>query len=125
MNINKNIIIGDYIYINDKYIGIINKIIWNSNGYIVKLINNQNYEDKTLKQYKIIELQDLRGYMLITLNDKIKKIDFNDIENIIKLIKSKNIFDNNENNNIINKINFKYNNFIKNINRKSTKIINN
>jgi hypothetical protein len=108
-----NLSIGDYIMINNKHIGIIHKIIWNSNGYIVKLDNDDNYEDKTLKQYKLIEIDNLKGYMLVTLNDKINKIDINNITKIIDFLGPNGI------GNIVNKINLKYNNFIQELNYKN------
>jgi len=104
--------IGDYVLINNKYIGIIHKIIWNSNGYIVKLDDDDKYEDKTLKQYKLMELNNIYGYMLITLNDKIIKIDINNISKLLELLGSNGI------NKIVNKINLKYKNFIKELNNK-------
>lgn len=70
-----NLMVGDIVLINNKYIGEIYKIIWNSNGYIVRLENDSTYEDKTLKQYKLIDLDNIRGYMLVTLNDSIIKIN--------------------------------------------------
>ena len=109
-----NLMIGDYILINNKYIGIIYKIIWNSNGFIVKLDNNENYEDKTLTQYKLVDFENTKGFMLVTLNDEIAKIDFNNISKLLQLLGP------NEINNITNKINLKYNNFIKQLNLKST-----
>ena len=108
-----NLAIGDYIMINNKHIGIIHKIIWNSNGYIVKLDNDDNYEDKTLKQYKLIEFDNLKGYMLVTLNDKINKIDINNITKIVEFLGPNGI------GNIVNKINLKYNNFIEELNYKN------
>lgn len=93
-----NFCIGDYVLINNKYIGEISKIIWNSNGYIVRLENDPNYIDITLKQYKLIELDDIRGYILITLNDSIIKIDENNYDKLVEL------FDKVEFTNILNKI---------------------
>lgn len=80
-----NLNIGDYVLINNKYIGEICKIVWNSNGYIIRLENDNKYEDKTLKQYKLIDLIDITGYMLITLNDTIIKIDETNIYTLIEL----------------------------------------
>lgn len=96
MDINKNkLCLGDYILVNKKYVGIINNIIWNKNGYIIKLENHINYEDKTLKQYKLLEFENIQGYLLVTLNDLIIKIDENNIgiiENLVNKSKFKEIF---------------------------------
>lgn len=70
-----NFCVGDYVLINNKYTGKIYKIVWNSNGYIVRLENDPKYIDKTLVQYKLVDFDDIRGYMLLTLNDTIERID--------------------------------------------------
>ena len=122
MNFEKNnFCIGDYVIINNKYIGSIYKIIWNSNGYIVKLENNDNYEDNTLKQYKLIEFDNIRGYMLVTLNDTIIKINESNINILIELFGesifsniSNKIFKNTNLNKEKNKT-FEYNNTLNNI----------
>jgi len=108
-----NLIIGDYILINNKYIGRIYKIIWNSNGYIVKLDNDERYEDKTLKQYKLLDFENTEGYMLVTLNDKISKIDLNNISKLLELLGPNGV------NTIVSKINLKYNNFVKQLHFKT------
>lgn len=111
MNIDKNnFCVGDYVLINNKYIGEIYKIIWNSNGYIAKLEYNDNYEDKTLKQYNLIDFEEIKGYMLLTLNDNIIKIDQNNI-NILN-----NLFDDIQIKNITEKIYKKNPELIKNEN---------
>jgi hypothetical protein len=81
----KNFCVGEYVLINNKYIGEIYKIVWNSNGYIVRLENDDKYEDKTLKQYKLIDFDNTRGYMLLTLNDTIIKIDEKNINILLEL----------------------------------------
>lgn len=114
MNLDNKLLVNDYILINNKHIGLVYKIIWNSNGYIVKLETDENYEDKTLKQYNLLgEIKNVQGYMLVTPNDKITKIDLNDIPRLIKLLGSDGITT------IINKINLKYKNFIKELNLNS------
>lgn len=96
--------IGDLILVNNKDLGIIDKIIWNSNGFIIKLQNNPEYIDKTLSQYKLIEKNNIKGYMLVTLNDIIKKVNENSYGETINQ---------NQIINTINSINFKYLNFLK------------
>ena len=105
--------IGDYVIINNKYTGYVHDVIWNSNGYIVKLDNEDGYIDKTLSQYKLIELDDARGYMLATLNDKIEKFDVFKLEKNIMNLHSDDV------SKIINKINYKYDNFLINIKKTS------
>lgn len=93
-----NFYVGDYVLINDKYIGEIYKIVWNSNGYIIRLENEPEYMDKTLKQYRLVEFDDIRGYMLVSLNDTIMKIDETNI-NILTNLFGDTIFKN-----IVNKL---------------------
>lgn len=119
MNLDNKPIVNDYILINNKHIGVIHKIIWNYNGYIVKLDTDNNYEDKTLKQYNLLgEMKNIKGYMLVTPNDKINKIDLNNIPRLIELLGSGGV------NNIINKINLKYKKFINDLNLNSKSSIN-
>lgn len=110
MNINNNINkynIGDYVLVDNKYIGCIVKIVWNSNGYIIKLEDNDEYIDKTLSQYNLINIDNINGYMLVTLNDSIKLIDFNKIDDILLN------YNKLEMNKAINKINDKYSYWVK------------
>lgn len=86
--VKNNFCVGDYILINDKYIGEIHKIVWNSNGYIVRLENEPEYIDKTLKQYRLVDFNDIRGYMLVSLNDTTVKIDKTNIYILEKLFGS-------------------------------------
>lgn len=102
--------INDYVIVNRKYIGHIVKIVWNSNGYIIKLEDNDEYLDKTLAQYKLLNFDNINGYMLVTLNDLIQLINLNQIENLLRN------YDNNEIKNIIKKINNKYEIFLNKIN---------
>ena len=101
--------IGDNVLINNKYIGYIVKTIWNSNGYIIKLEDNEDYLDKTLSQYKLLNSDNIYGYMLVTQNDLIKKINLEQIQDLLLN------YDSNEINNLIKKINNKYDNFLKKI----------
>ena len=109
MYLDNRLVVGDYIIVNDKYYGSIIKIIWNSNGYIIKLDNEPTYIDKTLIQYKLIDNENIQGYMLITLNDKISKLN---IDNIINLINTSELSNLSQ---IQNKINKNWNEFIKKI----------
>lgn len=112
-----NFCIGDYILINNKHIGEIYKIIWNSNGYIVKLENNDDYIDKTLEKYNLLDLDDKHGYMLVTMNNELKKINSNNISILIEIFgkyKIKNIIKkiNVDDKNVSNNTN-EYNNIFK------------
>lgn len=93
-----NFCVGDYVLINNKYIGEIYKIVWNSNGYIVRLENEPEYIDKTLKQYRLVDFDNIAGYMLVSLNDIVVKIDETNI-NILN-----NLFGNTIFKNIVNKM---------------------
>lgn len=77
--------VGDYVLINNEYIGEIYKIVWNSNGYIVRLENDLGYIDKTLKQYRLIDFDNIAGYMLVSLNDTIVKVDETNINMLANL----------------------------------------
>lgn len=102
-----NFCVGDYVLINDKYIGEIYKIVWNSNGYIVRLENEPEYIDKTLKQYRLVDFNDIRGYMLVSLNDTIVKIDetnINILENLFGNIIFQNIVNKMKKNNKLGKL---------------------
>lgn len=108
-NTSDKLTIGDYVLINNKYIGYIIKTIWNSNGYIARLEDNEDYLDKTLSQYKLLNSDNIYGYMLVTQNDLIKNINFEQIQDLLLN------YDTNEINNLIKKINNKYDNFLKKI----------
>jgi hypothetical protein len=108
-NSNNKLTIGDYVLINNKYIGYIVKTIWNSNGYIIRLEDNEDYVDKTLSQYELLPSDKLYGHMLVTLNDSIKKINFEQIQDFLLNYDIKEI------NNVVKKINNKYENFLKKI----------
>jgi hypothetical protein len=114
-NLNDKLNIGDYIIANDKHIGQIIQIIWNSNGYIIKLENDDEYLDSTLSQYKLLNLNDIHGHMLLTLNDTIKKINPTQLENLLLN------YDQVKITNIVKKINDKYNVFLNNLYRNNYK----
>ena len=108
-NKNNKLNIGDYIIINNKYIGYIIKVIWNSNGYVVKLENDDEYIDKTLIQYNLLNLDNIQGYMLVTLNDTFTYITLKQMENMLLN------YNRNQTYNIIKKINNEYNIFLNKI----------
>jgi hypothetical protein len=118
-NINNKLTVGDYVIVNNKYIGYIAKIIWNSNGYIIKLEDNDDYLDKTLSQYQLINGNNILGYMLVTLNDSIKKINFDQINDLVLNYSS------NELNNVIKNTNTKYEIFLKKISQQNIANLNN
>jgi hypothetical protein len=78
--------IDNYVLVNNKYIGKIIKIVWNYNGYIIKLEFDSEYQDKTLSQYQLVDLPDKTGLMLLTLNDDIKliKLDGSNLDYLSK-----------------------------------------
>lgn len=80
--------LGDYIIVNNKYIGEICQKIWNSNGYIIRLENYPHYEDRTLKQYRLMETNNIIGHLLVTLNDSIVKINENNLNLLEGLVES-------------------------------------
>jgi len=71
--------IGNYVIIDDIYMGKIIKKIWNGYGVIVKLDNEQNHIDNTILQYHlindIINDSDIKGYMLVKSDNKMRLIN--------------------------------------------------
>jgi hypothetical protein len=96
-----NLEINDYIIIKNKYIGKIYKIIWNGKGYIVKLINNDEYIDEHIKQYGYLGNLPLNGFMLVYSTNDFELVNSNNL-----IIFIKNILDNKH-------IDFKINNKIR------------
>jgi len=80
--------VGNYVIIDDIYMGKIIKKIWNGYGYIVKLDNDPNYIDYTIAQYKllndILEDENIKGYMLVKSNNKMRLINKNNLINLVK-----------------------------------------
>ena len=71
------------IYNNDnEYLGKNIAKIWNNNGMIVKLDNDRNYIDKTIKQYNLIN-GNKNGYMLVNANYKLQNVNKNNLANLI------------------------------------------
>jgi len=81
--------VGNYVIIDDMYMGKIIKKIWNGYGVIVKLDNEPNYVDSTISQYQllndIINGSDTKGYMLVNSNNKMRLINKNNLISLIKL----------------------------------------
>jgi len=76
--------IGDYILINNKYIGKIIKLLWNNTNLIVKLINYSDYIDPTIKNYSnLLDDTHKEGYMLVTINKNVIKMDNKLLQNSI------------------------------------------
>jgi hypothetical protein len=94
--------IGNYVIIDDKYIGKIIKKVWNGYGYIVKLDNHPNYLDNTIEQYQLLnditDNSDIKGYMLVKANNKMRLINKNNLINLLKmeLVKENYVYINNK-----------------------------
>ena len=68
--------IGEYILIKDKYVGKIVKLLWNNTNLIVKLENYTDYIDPTIKNNNLLDsVSNNEGYMLVPLNNNIKKLN--------------------------------------------------
>lgn len=84
---NNKLNINDYIIVDNEYVGKVIKLIWNSNGYIIELLNCPNYIDKTILQYKLLDTNDdinnINGYMIITFSQQIEKINLDKITELI------------------------------------------
>jgi spore coat polysaccharide biosynthesis protein SpsF (cytidylyltransferase family) len=80
--------IGNYVIINDLYLGRIIKKIWNGLGTIVKLDNDNNYMDSTIVQYMllsdVISGPDVRGYKLVNSNDKMRVVNKNNLFELVE-----------------------------------------
>ena len=80
--------IGNYVIIDDLYMGKIIKKIWNGYGMIVKLDNEPNYVDDTILQYHllndVVDNSDIKGFMLVKSNNKMRLVNKNNLANIIK-----------------------------------------
>ena len=113
--------IGDLVLVDNKNLGIIEKIIWNSIGFIIRLQNNPAYIDKTLSQYKqtLIGNNDINGLMLITLSDNIQLVDPNNMGQIgsqnidFGLINGNIEISQGQITDTLNSIDLKYSNFLK------------
>lgn len=80
--------IGNYVIIDDLYMGRIIKKIWNGYGMIVKLDNEPNYVDDTILQYHllndVVDNSDIKGFMLVKSNNKMRLVNKNNLANLIK-----------------------------------------
>jgi len=80
--------IGNYVIIDDLYMGKIIKKIWNGYGMIVKLDNEHNYVDDTILQYHllndVVDNSDIKGFMLVKSNNKMRLVNKNNLANVIK-----------------------------------------
>ncbi len=68
----KKLEIGDFIIIDSRYLGRISIKLWNGNGFVVKLENDENYLDNMITQYNLLANKKPNGYMLVTPNNKIE-----------------------------------------------------
>ncbi len=75
--------VGDYVIIDKKELGKIHMRIWNGNGYIVRLLNNSDYIDSMISQYKLLGDLPIDGYKVVTLSSEIKLVQ---PENLFELI---------------------------------------
>lgn len=88
--------VGNYVIIDDLYMGKIIKKIWNGYGMIVKLDNESNYLDDTILQYDLLndiaDNSDIKGFMLVKSNNKMRMVNKNNLANIVKKELSKEKF---------------------------------
>jgi hypothetical protein len=69
---NNQIVTNSYIVIDKKHLGKVITILWNGNGYIVKLIGDDNYVDPMISQYELLGSNIKSGYMVVTKNNQIE-----------------------------------------------------
>ena len=78
-----NFDIGEYVIIDSKNFGkIINKV-WSDKGLIIKLDNDNTFIDKIIKQYNLLDENNIAGHILVCDINKIKKINYDDVSRII------------------------------------------
>ena len=81
--------VENYVIIDDMYMGKIIKKIWNGYGVIVKLDNCPDYIDSTIVQYQLLNdvanNSDMKGYMLVKSDNKMRLINKNNLISLIKL----------------------------------------
>ena len=81
--------VENYVIIDDMYMGKIIKKIWNGYGVIVKLDNDPTYTDSTIIQYQLlndlVDNSDMKGYMLVKSDNKMRLINKNNLTALIKL----------------------------------------
>jgi hypothetical protein len=79
--------VGNYVIIDDTYIGKNVKNIWNGYGMIVKLDNETNYIDDTILQYHLVSditnNSDIKGFMLVKPNNKVRLVNKHNLANLI------------------------------------------
>ncbi len=66
---------NSYILIDKKYLGKVTTILWDGNGYIVKLIGDDKYQDPMITQYNLLGPNIKSGYMVVTKNNQIEIIN--------------------------------------------------
>ena len=81
--------VENYVIIDDMYMVKIIKKIWNGYGVIVKLDNDPTYTDSTIIQYQLlndlVDNSDMKGYMLVKSDNKMRLINKNNLTALIKL----------------------------------------
>lgn len=97
--------VGNYVIIDDMYMGKIIKKIWNGYGVIVKLDNDPGYIDSTISQYQLLndindisDNSNMKGYMLVKSDNKMRLINKNNLINLVKteLVKERYVYINNK-----------------------------
>ncbi len=106
----KKLEIGDFIIIDSRYLGRISIKLWNGNGFVVKLENDENYLDNMITQYNLLANKKPNGYMLVTPNNK---IEIPNPDNLLEVIKGM-ILEPDYYSKINLKLNTNFNNFITN-----------
>ncbi len=66
--------VGDYVIVDKKYLGQIHMRIWNGNGFIVKILNDPNYIDSMISQYKLLGDVPSNGFKVVTLSNEIELV---------------------------------------------------
>lgn len=78
--------VGDYVIIDKKYLGQIHMKLWNGNGFIVKLLNDPNYMDSMIFQYKLLGDLPSYGFKVVTLSNEIEFVKPDNLLNLIEKI---------------------------------------
>ncbi len=85
----KKLEIGEYIIVDKYNLGQIIMKLWNGNGLIIKLENDENYVDDMISQYNILGNKSTLGYKLVTPSNQIEKPNPDNLLEVIKVMISK------------------------------------
>jgi len=109
----KKLEIDEYIIVDKYNLGKIRMKLWNGNGLVIKLENNDNFVDSILSQYKnLLGNEPANGFMLVTPNNQIENPNPDNLLEVINAMISESKSEYFKQINL--KLNNNFNNFITN-----------